>query len=160
MDLEVRERKALPCVLQLAHERSEVGSFPLTLNVYTKCKHKMDELKCSHQAPRDKMFPTIVVKSAKSALTLSISLTYLKKECVSQMGDLVLRTKDFDSVIPVAQKGKALISLMGKRASGPQNRCHTHQSPQVEVTHFPFSVPTGARYTASHQFRVIHLKMN
>lgn len=61
------------------------------LRVDTKHGHIMDELGCIQQAPRDKMFPTPEAARARLPVTLSISLTYLKKECVSQKGDLVVR---------------------------------------------------------------------
>lgn len=58
VDLEVGEKNTLSCLLQLACERGEAGSFPLTLRLYAKHGYKMDELGCIQRSPqRQKSFP-------------------------------------------------------------------------------------------------------
>jgi hypothetical protein len=138
---------------------------PLARRVYPKHGHKMDKLGCTQQTdtPETKSFPHQRAGRARLPVTLSISLPYLKKECVSQKGDLVVRIEtgkgDLGSVIPWGSEG--LDVQWAGRASGLQNRCHhTHQLPQAEVTHFPFSIPEEMKYIDSHPFRSVHLKMN
>lgn len=90
----------------------------------------MDTKWTSDRYSRDTMFPTPVAARARLPVTLSISLTYLKKECVSQKGDLVARieTGKGGSVIPWGPEGKGLDVQWAGTASGLQNRCHhTHQ---------------------------------
>lgn len=87
VDLEIGEKSTLSRLLQLAGERGEAGSFPLTLRVYAKHGHRMDDLGCIQRTPQRQNVSHTSCFECKTACNL-IDFINISKErmCQSERG--------------------------------------------------------------------------